>query len=373
MEANRKHFQSLASLQLIAIIAVVMGHLWFCEVKMMKSLCVSFCFVYSGFFTAMFHRFDSSYGLKDHARFMWDKLSKLYPVYFLSFVIYFISNIVWNGTYSMQSDILLAHLTLLSPWIPNADFYYGYNAVTWFVCVLFFLYLMAPLAVRALRQLKVTWQVLLMAALLALEFIGGYTATPESDSLWLNHYHMYQFPPMRLLDFGTGIIIYNITTTTGWKRLQAKLTPSLSTCIEVVGVLLFALLYWVQRNYLFELCYRAFCILFPAVVVLLMTFVLTSSNMGQISKILCLKPLPALSKISLEIYLLQIVVYYLFKPLFAMAGVDQMPLLYFLLQNSILIVVAWLIQRYYAKPINRLMTKAWERCFERKRHKTQQN
>ena len=70
MEEKRNHFQSLASLQLIAIIAVVMGHLWISNGGMTNSLCVSFCFVYSGYFTAMFHRFDNSYGLKEHARFM---------------------------------------------------------------------------------------------------------------------------------------------------------------------------------------------------------------------------------------------------------------------------------------------------------------
>ena len=364
MEEKRNHFQSLASLQLIAIIAVVMGHLWISNGGMTNSLCVSFCFVYSGYFTAMFHRFDSSYGLKEHARFMWNKLAKLYPLYLLSFGIYYISNVIWHGSYTLTLKVMIAHLTLLSTWIPNADYYFGYNAVAWFICDLFFLYLMAPVVVRLLRRLSVMRQVIALVILLSLEFIGGYTADPDSDSLLLSYYHLYQFPPIRLLDYGAGIIIYNITQTKGWKRLSTQLTPSRSTCIEIMGILLFALFYWIDKHYLYKHCYRAFCILAPAVISLFVPFVLTSGKMGQLSKWLCINPLPALSKIGFEIYILQIVVYFLFKPLLDIMGIAQIPLLHFLVQNTILISVAWITHAYYVTPISRYMTGIWNRHIE---------
>lgn len=362
MDTRRNYFQPLASLQLFAIIAVVMGHLWVDDANMMNSLCVSFCFVYSGFFTAMFHRFDNSYGLKDHARFMWNKLAKLYPLFVLSLIINYVSMVVWDGIIGLSPSVLLGHLTMLNTWIPDSHYYFGYNAVAWFVCDLFFLYLMAPLVVRLLRRLAIAWQVVMLIALLILELVGGYTHDLQSESKFLSFYHLYLFPPIRLLDFAAGIIIYNITTTAGWKRLQARLTPARSTCVEAAGVLLFAALYWIEKNYWFEHCFRAFCVHAPAVVALFTPFVLTSNRPGLISRLLSMQPLPVLSQIGFEIYILQIVIFFLFKPLCVMAGVDQHPVLYFMVQNTILVITAWLIHRYYVKPLDQRL-KALPKSF----------
>ena len=38
-------------------------------------------------------------------------------------------------------QVTLAHLTLLSTWIPTPSYYFGINPVAWFICDLFFLFL----------------------------------------------------------------------------------------------------------------------------------------------------------------------------------------------------------------------------------------
>ena len=353
MTSNNKgtFLQSLGSLQLAAVIAVVLGHFWLDDSVFMNSVGVSFCFVYSGYFTAMRHPFDRGYGVKEHANFMRDKLAKLYPLHVLAVVLGAVVGMLsWGGAVGLK--VLLAHLTLASPWIPDPTYYFGANPVAWFVCDLFFLYLMAPVVVRALRRLTPAWQVVVMVCLLVLEFAGGYTADAQSGKPLLNNYVLYQFPPIRLLDFATGVVIYHVVRTKPWQRLQARLTPVTSTIAEVAAVVLFLLLYRVGKDVIHAHCYRAFCASAPAIVILFTAFILTSSRHGLLSQVLSVKPLAALSSVSAEVYLLQYGVFFLIECLCKPFGLHENMPLYFVIQMSGLLIAAWAIGRFYVTPLS---------------------
>ena len=357
MGTQRNHLYSLGTLQLIAVVTIVMGHLWIDNCTFMNSLCTSFCFVYSGYFTSKRHRFDKSYGLSDHGRFMWNKLAKFYPMHVLALAICIIAFVYLKGQTNIAMKTVIVHLSLLSPWFSDPDLYFGYNAVAWWICDLFFLYLISPLIIRVLRKLRIRWQVVLLMVLMILEFIGGYRPNEESDSLLLSYYHMYEFPPIRILDFACGIILYHITQHASWQRLINKLTPSLSTMIEVGGIVLFGVLYWIEKNYLNVHCFRAFCIQAPSIVILLATFVLTSNKLGQISKLLSIKPLAIMQQYTFEIYLLQVGIFFTMEPLCKSIGItgEQQPVLHFVFQNAMLLLAAWATHSFYVTPLYRLL------------------
>lgn len=284
---------------------------------------------------------------------MLDKLAKMYPMYVLALVVCLFAFVFLKGHLYFAINTVLIHLSLLSPWFSSSDIYFGYNAVGWWICDLFFLYLISPQIVRALRSISLPWQALLICVLLVLEFIAGYRDNMESDSLILSYYHMYEFPPIRILDFATGIVLFNVTQCSWWKRLANKLTSDTSTVIELLGVLLFGVLYWLEKTYLHEHCFRAFCILAPSVVVLLMTFILTSNKMGLLSRLLSIKPLIVLQQYTFEIYLLQLGIYFALEPLCNKLGITHQPVLYFIVQNTALLLAAWAAHKYYVVPIYR--------------------
>ena len=351
MTSNKSTFlQSLRSLQLLAVIAVVLGHFWLDDSVYMNSVGVSFCFVYSGYFTARRHTFGRGYGLKEHLAFLRDKLARLYPLHVLAVVLSIVVAILsWGGAVSLK--ILLAHLTLTSSWIPDPAYYIGANPVAWFVCDLFFLYLMAPIVVRTLGRLAPLWQVVLMAVLLLLEFVGGAIANAHSGSDFLNIYVPYQFPPIRLLDFATGVVICNIGGTLTWRRLQERLTSLASSIIEVVAIVLFLVLYRAGKDLIHAHCFRAFCASAPAIVLFFTSFILTSRRRGVVSRLLCIQPLTALSRVSAEVYLLQYGVYFLIEHLCKQVGLHQQPVPYFVIQMAGLLLTAWLAHRYYVLPM----------------------
>lgn len=347
------YLKPIATLQLIAVIAVVIGHFSVKEPTFMNSHWVSFCFVYSGFFTAMRHRFGPDYGLRDHAHFMLDKLTRLYPLHLLALALgLFDGWYVWNIN-SINLKVLFTQLTLTSTWIPDHDYYFAINPVGWFLCDLFFLYLMAPVLVKALRRCRLTWQILGIIVLLALELMCGYTSTPSKSTSFVVIYLLYEFPPIRLLDFATGIILFNITQSASWQHIQRQVSASAATVIEIGGVLLFVLLYQMEKYLLFPHCYRAYCIMAPGIVILLATFLMTSKANGQISKFLSIKPLIKLTAIVAEIYLLQYVVFYLLKPTFNAWGLHIYDPLQFALYFATLLVISWLTHHYYVTPIGK--------------------
>ena len=318
------YLKPIATLQLIAVIAVVTGHFAVKDPAFMNSHWVSFCFVYSGFFTAMRHRFGSDYGLKDHAHFMVDKLAKLYPLHLLALALGFFDGwYVW-GTNTINLKVLFTQLTLTSTWIPDHDYYFAFNPVGWFLCDLFFLYLMAPVLVKALRRCRLTWQILGIIVLLAIELVCGYTSEPGISSSFVVMYLLYEFPPIRLLDFATGIILYNITQSAWWQHMQRQVTANVATVIEIAGVLVFVLLYLMEKY-----------LLFPH------------------SKLFSIKPLIKLAAIGAEIYLLQFGVFYLLKPTFNAWGLHIYDPLQFALYFTALLVISWLTHHYYVTPVGK--------------------
>ena len=83
---NSNRLKPLGSLQLMAVIMVVIVHFGRSDCFFMGVHWMTFCFIYSGFFTAMHHRFGPGYSLRDHGRFMWKKVAKLYPLHLLGIV-----------------------------------------------------------------------------------------------------------------------------------------------------------------------------------------------------------------------------------------------------------------------------------------------
>ena len=173
------------------------------------------------------------------------------------------------------------------------------------------------------------------------------------DSLLLNPYYLYQFPPIRLLDFATGVILYNLTQSTRWKRLAEGLTAQRATWLEVAAVIAMIVLYIVGDKWLYPHCYRAFCTSVLASVAVFAPFVLTSGCPGLLSRLMSTRPVALLSQATGEIYLLQLGVFFMVARAFKWAGLAMPDAFLFATRLLILFAVAWLTQRYLVKPIGR--------------------
>ena len=312
---NRTYLKPIGSLQLLAIISVVIGHFAVRDPIFMNSHWVSFCFIYSSFFTAMLHPFGPDYNLRDHTHYMWGKLAKLYPLHLLALALgIFVARYLWGFGISLKA--LLAQLTFISPWIPDKNYYFAYPS-------------------------------------------------DGSRKAFLGMYILYEFPPIRLLDFALGVVLFNLTQGAWWKRLQSRVTATNATVIELCGVLLTVLLYVAEKSYLFIHCYRACCVVAPSIVVLLATFLLTSKSGGCLSRILCWKPISAMTAFVSEVYLLQFGVFYALSPILKKFGLQLYDPRQFILFFVALLIISWLTHRYYVTPAEKWLMTCRDKLFKR--------
>lgn len=356
MKPKRQYIQPLATLQFAAVIAIVLTHFWLKNGTYLQALCTSFCFVYSGFFTALTHRDERQYRLADHIRFMRDKLAKLYPLHVLALGLSLLVIYIGWHYQLVFSKMTLAHLLLISPWFTTPSFYFGLNPVSWFICDLFFLYLISPWLIRGLRHFKLGWQIAIVGLLIVGELVAGYATDPGSPSLLIPnnaHYYLYEFPLIRVLDFTTGIVLYHLTLTHRWRAAASRLTPTRATLIEMCAIGACVTFYPLGEKLLHPHWYRAFCSMAPIVVIALGAVVFTSGNKGFVSLAMCMPPLPAMSRIGAEVYLLQFGAYHGIRLLVNRLGLPSHGALYFLIQMGGLLLLAWAVHHYVTTPLYR--------------------
>lgn len=338
--------RSLSSLRVIAILVIVAGHFYLQGRDYMLSTAVTLCFVCSGHLTALHHTFEP-YSFKEHLRFFGRRVAKLYPMHVLAVALCLLAIL-----HAINWKVVLVHLSMLQSFVPDARYYFGYNPVSWFVSTIIFLFFMAPWLIRALRLLATRWQWVLIAALLVLQFAGGYTEV-------FSRYHLYQFPPMRLLDFAVGIAIFNLSQTQGFRRAQQSLTAHTASLLEMAAIVLFIIFYIVGLKLLHPHCFRACCSSFIPVFIIITVMVFTQQRNGIVSRALQWRPLAWLDSMSMEIFLLQLSVYMLLTVFISHIGIKSTPLAKWpvwalmLVHIPSLLLAAWMAKRWFSTPIYR--------------------
>ena len=337
---------SLSSLRILAILVIVAGHFYLQGHDYMLSTAVSLCFMCSGYLTALHHPFEP-YSIKEHLKFFGRRVARLYPMHVLA-----VALCVLAIHHAINWKVVLSHLSMLQSFVPEASYYFGYNPVSWFVSTILFLFFMAPWLIKALRLLAPRWQWVLISVLLVLQFASGYTEV-------LNRYHLYQFPPMRLLDFAVGIAIFNLSQTQGFRQAQQRLKAHAASLLEVGAVAVFVIFYIVGLKLLHPHCFRACCSSFIQVFIIITIMVFTQGNNGIVSKALQWRPLTWLDNIGMEIFLLQLSVYLLLAVVISHIGIASMPFSQWpvwavmLVHIPALLLAAWIAKRWFSTPIYR--------------------
>jgi 3-O-acyltransferase len=118
----------------------------------------------------------------------------------------------------------LANLFLVQNWVPDTDYFFGYNGPAWSISCEAFFYLLFPFLLPAVRRIAARnlwrWWSLVAAAIPLLAIAGLLASGPTLDArsslnstqLWF----VYVFPPVRLLDFTLGILAARLVQEGRW-------------------------------------------------------------------------------------------------------------------------------------------------------------
>lgn len=83
------------------------------------------------------------------------KLTKIYPLHFVMYLACFLLELFLNQKSIIKLLIYsIPNLLLIQSWIPNLEYIYSFNGVTWFLSSLFFCWIITPNVIRYIQNKK---------------------------------------------------------------------------------------------------------------------------------------------------------------------------------------------------------------------------
>lgn len=314
---NKHKINSLTSLRFFALFLVILLHItplfhktdWLLN-NFALHQGVSFFFILSGFVLAM--NYDNFKTKKEVINFYLKRLIRLYPVYiFCLFIMIVAFPRYMPGEHKIL--ITLSQLFMIQAWIPLKSFYSSYNAASWTVSTLFFLYLIFPFIIQ---NWKKTWylKLLLFAMLpflliflsnkLQLTYPGpdtGYTNLKELNVESLNYIN----PLDRIFEFFLGILGFKIFIFL--KQKFKKTNFLVISILEIITLFLVISGFYMSRMIMtynvFSNATNLYILGSGSAIFLMLFIIIVSFERGFIAKILTWRFFIYLGTISYSMYL----------------------------------------------------------------------
>ena len=183
---------------------------------------VSFFFVLSGFILTYNYAdlFREGVSAAKYRRFVWDRLTKIYPVHFAAFLM-ILPIAILSPNLPLDWRAVPFHLTMLQCFWPftKPTFYNYLNVPSWSISCEWFFYLLAPMAMFfALGSARRRWALVLMATAFA---SGLGLLLWQSESAFARLYFVSWFAPSRFLEFLVGVFLARVFLTASKSRLEA--------------------------------------------------------------------------------------------------------------------------------------------------------
>lgn len=228
---------TIRSLRFVFVMMIFMSHFGYADISAFDAggdCGVAFFFLLSGFALSMGYGSRIDDGVFSYRHFMKRRLLKVYPLHLLSLVLLLV---LFHPEIGHK---LLLNALLLQSWIPDANYYFSYNGVSWFLSSLLFHYLLFPVVWKWANRFTLIAVVAFCAAAYVLVPYGRITAV------------LYVAPWMRFVDFFLGVVLYKLyrrssgVNIPGWTEwfLVALLAASLASYPFVDAKLRNAPLYW---------------------------------------------------------------------------------------------------------------------------------
>lgn len=274
---------------------------------------VEFFIVLSGFgsgYSSYFRSIELSF--KSERVYLWKKLTKVYPLYFVTttFMIGF-SGIPGFIAYHQIDDLipklkqLIRNLLLIQSWFPEE--YFSFNGVGWFLSTAFFLYAVnIPLRAVFSKIRAKNRENLIYIAIAVLSYITvlGYCYATRYTEM---EYTQYTLPISRLGEYITGMSLgYLIRALLSKEKISVKYSFEIFSVLEIC-----TFSFWVYNMYLPmpEWHYRIIHWFIPNCI-LICVF---ACGKGVASKLFRARFLVYLGDISFECFLIHGIVIYLYS------------------------------------------------------------
>ncbi|MBR4921511.1 MAG: acyltransferase [Prevotella sp.] len=186
---------TLQSLRFVFVMLIFLSHFAYRDIQALDAggdCGVAFFFLLSGFVLSLGYGRKIYDGTFCYGRFLKRRFLKLYPLHLLCLIFFLVV-----GKVSLDWSVLL-NVLLLQAWIPNPDYYFSCNSVSWFLSCLFFCYILFPFAYK---RVSVRWLSLILVGYVIVYLLIPYEKV--NAILYVN-------PLVRFVDFYLGMFLCQV-------------------------------------------------------------------------------------------------------------------------------------------------------------------
>jgi len=344
--------KTITGWRIFFVLLIILHHVGLDQLDMM-SLGVCYFFMSSGFLLSLKYPFKELDG-RAYRAFAWRRILRIYPLHWFTLVLWLGASALL-GTLVIDPLTLGLNATLLHSWSLSYPIYYSYVKVSWFLGTLLFGYLCYPLLAHWYLPLRLRRKLIVLAVLglLAIVILAGtddYSRTA-----------LYVFPPMRLIDFLIGMTLPHVCRVARGLPIIGK--SENGTDAELVAIAVLSLAVMVHGAYPGVRPWSDTVIWWLPQALLIMVCYMYDKREGFVGKFMASRPLQWIGTVCFELFMLQgvaaLVYNYLLAPALGHLGLTRLGIdPYNLLPWMIIplgIVLAWLVNRLFTRPLNRLL------------------
>lgn len=266
---------TLQSLRFVFVMLIFLSHFAYRDIQALDAggdCGVAFFFLLSGFVLSLGYGRKIDDGTFCYGRFLKRRFLKLYPLHLLCLIFFLVvskARLDWS---------VLLNVLLLQAWIPDPDYYFSCNSVSWFLSCLFFCYILFPFAYK---RLSLRWLFFVIVGYLLALLLTPYEKI--NAILYVN-------PLVRFVDFYLGMFLCQV-----YERRREFNIPQWTELIMVLLLLLSLALYpYVDAKFRNAPLY--WLVLIPLIYVF-------AQEKGYVSRWLKTKSMLFLSSLSMPLFL----------------------------------------------------------------------
>ena len=333
--------KTLHALRFVFIMLIVFSHIVGERFDFGGECGVSFFFILSGFVLSLGYGDKVGHGQFDTRAFLMRQLLKFYPLHLLTLVIIVMLDAHLGRFYDWQH--LVPAVLLLQSWIPLNEYNFVANGPSWFLCDIMFFYLLFSRVYLWFNRLL--WSRLCsLLAIVAIVYLMFAFAVP-SDSV---NSILYVAPWTRLIDFCLGIILCRLYRSALGRQWELRMTGRDMTALELLAIAFVVVSFLVYQ--ILPQCLHCVALFWLVIPPFLLFFALAERGQGFVTRFLQQPLAQWLGGISLEVYLLHLLVFRIANSLFAGMGFEegwQMVIG----GLGLLVLAAWSAKRFFVDKI----------------------
>lgn len=256
------------------------------------------------------------------------------------------------GLFELPKLAIALNFFTLQAWVPDEELYYGFNIPSWTLGPIILFYILFPYIYRQLKSSPRRFLSVFVAVTLALLIVYYFLPDDSPITTWI----VRLLPPVRLVEFIIGMLLYELYVLTNNSKMGEKLQGLSFAVKSIIELSLIGV--WLGFLWLFHQVgerWTSSVIWWIPTGLLLFGIALFEKKGGCVTRLLHLRPLVYLGEVSFCIYLTHILTFKLVGRTCHFFGITPSMPYDLIVELVVCVIVGIIVFEMFDKPVNRYL------------------